>query len=69
MKTALFLLKLGHQGNIKCHEINDKKDSFGKTDKLLFCFALGYIGLLHFQVLFISMEMLLDNYFVSGLLF
>lgn len=31
MKTVLILLELGLQGNVKCREIHDKKDSFGKT--------------------------------------
>lgn len=33
MKTTPFLLELGLQENIKCHEIHDKKHSFGKTLK------------------------------------
>lgn len=46
MRTVLFLLKLGLQGNAKCHEIHDKKGNFGKTYKLV-C-ALSQIGLLYF---------------------
>lgn len=67
MKTVLFLLQVRLEWNVKCHEIHDKRMALAKHRHFFF-FAWSRIGLLYFQVLFTSLEMLLDNYLVPGVL-